>query len=344
MTTTGRLLVYTALAAANVANAWRPVDRDGQSPAEAFLAGWPWSELAAPCPPRCSRPLRRAPGPAGSAAGPASRTPRWPRAPPQPCSRWTAWPDGAAQIYGTALVEGLGPDYADRIALPTFPGPDAAPARTPGLVRMARIRRRFALDADLPYGPHGRANHLDVWHRDDLPRDGRAPVLLQMPGGAWVTGNKQGQAYPLMSHLAERGWVCVAINYRLGPRNAWPAQIVDVKRAIAWVKDHIADYGGDPSFVAVTGGSAGGHLFSLAALTPNDPAFQPGFEDVDTTVPAAVPFYGVYDWTDRERSATGRLDAARWSAGSSSRSCATHPECSTPASPMAARTPTPRRS
>ena len=99
-----------------------------------------------------------------------------------------------------------------------------------------------------------------------------------------------------MSHLAELGWVCVAINYRLSPRSTWPDQIIDVKRALAWTKEHIAEYGGDPDWVAITGGSAGGHLSSLAALTPNDPQFQPGFEDADTSVRAAVPFYGLYDF------------------------------------------------
>ncbi|MGV0836532.1 alpha/beta hydrolase fold domain-containing protein [Mycolicibacterium thermoresistibile] len=170
-------------------------------------------------------------------------------------------------------------------------------AKTPGALRMIRIHRDYAHDADISYGPYGSANHLDIWRRPDLDRDGKAPVLFQVPGGAWTTGNKRGQAHPLMSHLAELGWICVAINYRHSPRNTWPDHIVDVKRALAWVKEHIADYGGDPDFVAITGGSAGGHLSSLAALTPNDPRFQPGFEDADTRVQAAVPFYGVYDFT-----------------------------------------------
>jgi len=80
----------------------------------------------------------------------------------------------------------------------------------------------------------------------------------------------------------------------------WPAHIADVKRAIAWTKQNIANHGGDPSFVAITGGSAGGHLSALAALTRGVPAFQPGFEDADTTVQAAVPLYGVYDFVDEE--------------------------------------------
>jgi acetyl esterase/lipase len=100
-----------------------------------------------------------------------------------------------------------------------------------------------------------------------------------------------------MFELVARGWVCVAINYRLSPKGTWPDHIVDVKKALAWVKEHIGEYGGDPAFVAISGGSAGGHLCALAALSVDDPAFQPGFEDADTSVQACVPFYGVMDLT-----------------------------------------------
>jgi acetyl esterase/lipase len=197
-----------------------------------------------------------------------------------------------------ALDAGLGVDRRTESAdLWRRPPPNAATAKKPGALHMARIYRDYAHDADISYGDWGTHNLLDIWRRPDLDRGGAAPVLLQVPGGAWTSGNKRGQAHPLMSHLVELGWVCLSINYRLSPDADWPDHIVDVKRAIAWVKTHIAEYGGDPDFIAITGGSAGGHLSSLAALTPNDPAFQPGFEDVDTHVHAAVPFYGVYDFT-----------------------------------------------
>jgi acetyl esterase/lipase len=199
-----------------------------------------------------------------------------------------------------ALDAGLGPnrrtESGDLWKRPAGGGT----AKSPGLVRMARIYGDYAHDTDISYGEHGSRNHLDIWRRPDLDRGGKAPVLLQIPGGAWMVGSKRQQAYPLMSHLAELGWVCVAINYRLSPRSTWPDHIVDVKRALAWTKEHIAEYGGDPNWVAITGGSAGGHLSSLAALTPNDPQFQPGFEDADTSVRAAVPFYGLYDFTRDE--------------------------------------------
>ncbi len=163
------------------------------------------------------------------------------------------------------------------------------------------IRRRYVEKAGtVQYGPHPRVNRADIWRSPDLPRDGKAPVLLQVPGGAWAIGMRRPQAYPLLSHLADHGWVCVSIDYRVSPRNTWPDHIVDVKRALAWIKEHIAEYGGDPDFVAISGGSAGGHLAALTALTADDPQFQPGFEDADTSVVAAVPIYGRYDWVSTE--------------------------------------------
>jgi acetyl esterase/lipase len=196
----------------------------------------------------------------------------------------------------SALDAGLGSDRRTESADLWKRPAGAGTAKTPGVIRMMRIYGDYAHDTDISYGDHGSRNHLDIWRRPDLDPGGRAPVLLQVPGGGWMVGSKRQQAYPLMSHLAELGWVCVAINYRLSPRSTWPDQIVDVKQALAWTKEHIAEFGGDPDWIAITGGSAGGHLSALAALTANDPQFQPGFENADTSVRAAVPFYGVYDF------------------------------------------------
>ena len=148
-------------------------------------------------------------------------------------------------------------------------------------------------------GDQGGRNLLDLVVPKAASPGDRRPVLLQVHGGAWVIGDKREQGRPLMREMASRGWVCVAINYRLSPKGTMPDHIVDVKRSIAWMREHIAEYGGDPDFVCITGGSAGGHLSSLAALTANDPAFQPGFEQVDTRLAAAAPFYGVFDFLDR---------------------------------------------
>jgi acetyl esterase/lipase len=115
-------------------------------------------------------------------------------------------------------------------------------------------------------------------------------------------GTKDEQALPLMNHMASNGWVCVTANYRLSPHATFPEHLIDCKQALRWIRENVADYGGNPDFVVVTGGSAGGHLAALLALSPNDREYQPGFEEVDTRVRACVPFYGVYDFANRNRS------------------------------------------
>jgi acetyl esterase/lipase len=205
---------------------------------------------------------------------------------------------GSRDVLERALVDELGPGYRDAYQGVSIPPADVNFTSSHKLLPRPGQREPYALASDLSYGELGKWNLLDIWARPDLPLDRGAPVLLQVHGGSWTMGSKRGQAHPLMSHLAQQGWVCVAINYRLSPQSDWPAAIVDVKRSIAWVKEHIAEYGGNPEFIAITGGSAGGHLSALAALTPNVSEFQPGFENSDTRVQAAVPLYGPYDLVD----------------------------------------------
>lgn len=277
---------------ANAANGMRPLAREGYPTLPVFAFGWPTSEMS---------PLYMAGsmldavrrGIRGDFKGRRGRI----------ALLLTALAWGVLWIihrrnvasqphFEDPLREALGEDYQE-IAEKA----KATRRRRIGVPPNELVRRRYVERADtVQYGPHPRVNRADIWRRADLPRDGKAPVLLQVPGGAWAIGMRRPQAYPLLSHLADHGWVCVSIDYRVSPRHAWPDHMVDVKRALAWIKENIAEYGGDPDFVAVTGGSAGGHLSALAALSADDPQFQPGFEDADTSVVAAVPIYGRYDW------------------------------------------------
>lgn len=203
----------------------------------------------------------------------------------------------SSRVVEQALRDGLGQHYRQEIA-PGYAHALASRAvrrqiAVPLLLRDHRVERikdvRYAEGA-------GRRHLLDVWRPKRTP-DG-APVLLQIHGGGWIIGDKGQQGLPLMLHLAAEDWVCVAINYRLSPRATWPEHLIDCKLALRWIREHIAEYGGDPASVVVSGGSAGGHLAAMVALTAGDPEYQPGFEDVDTSVRACVPFYGVYDFTD----------------------------------------------
>ena len=168
----------------------------------------------------------------------------------------------------------------------------AVPVRPRGVERLK----------DLAYVDDGTVAHrLDVYRRRGPGELMGAPVLLYFHGGAWVLGDKREQGLPLLDHLAARGYVCVSANYALSPKARWPRHVLDCKLALAWVSRHIADYGGDPGLVFVSGASAGGHLAALLALTANDPVWQPGFEEADTSVAGSIPLYGVYDFVDPDK-------------------------------------------
>ena len=217
----------------------------------------------------------------------------------------------AGRVVAEALGQATGRPFP---AVPVPPAP--AWGRWWRLTQAVPLRgRSVEMVKNVDYWGDGiRRHRLDIIRPRGLSAadDGRgdragagAPVMVYVHGGAWVIGDKREQGKPMLYELVARGWVCVAINYRLSPRATWPDHIVDVKRAVAWVKAHIAEYGGDPGFVALSGGSAGGHLSALAALTPGEAAWQPGFEAADTAVDACVPLYGVMDLTG-DRSGPGR--------------------------------------
>jgi acetyl esterase/lipase len=198
---------------------------------------------------------------------------------------------GAAGVYERALVDLLVAARTWQDSAPARPGgPEPLPAAAP--------RNSGVVRAGVAYGPDP-AHRLEVWRRRDLSGRAPAPVLVYIPGGGWVYGNRRFQALRMLDHLAENGWMCLSVDYRVAPHHPWPAHIHDVKRAIAWAKTGVAEYGGDPGFIALSGCSAGGHLATLAGLTANDPDLQPDIPDADTSVDAGVSIYGRYDWEDR---------------------------------------------
>jgi acetyl esterase/lipase len=176
---------------------------------------------------------------------------------------------------------------------------DAARLPLTQLLMPFRFRRRgVTVVRDIVYREiAGKTLKLDVAMAESSSVN--RPAIMQIHGGAWIIGDKREQGWPLIGHLAANGWVCFNVNYRLSPAATWPDHLVDLKYALKWIREHSDEYGVDPRFIAVTGGSAGGHLTAMMALTANDPEYQPGFEEADTSVQAAVPVYGVYDFTNR---------------------------------------------
>jgi acetyl esterase/lipase len=178
---------------------------------------------------------------------------------------------------GTGRAIALNPPWARVVFTPL-------PIFHPGVKRMS----------NLSYGDAGRRNRLDLYRRRSGGSAG--PVLIHLHGGgfSFLPGRKSFYARRLLFRLARQGWVCISATYRLQPAASFPDELIDVKKAIAWARTHASEYGGDPDRIVVAGSSFGARLATLAAFTENDPAFQPGFEEADTSLAAVVGLYGYY--------------------------------------------------
>ena len=200
---------------------------------------------------------------------------------------------GTGPAVVRALDEGLGIGWRDRVDAELA----ARLRRRPSLARIlcapiSYRRRGVERIAKIRYGPAGRRNLLDLYrHRPDVSG---GPTLIYLHAGAFRFGNKRFGARHLLYRLASEGWVCVSANYRFLSAARFPAPLIDVKKVIAWVREHGREYGADPTTVFLAGSSAGGHLAAMAALTPNESVFQPGFEGADTSVAGAISLYGYY--------------------------------------------------
>lgn len=155
--------------------------------------------------------------------------------------------------------------------------------------RTVRARR------GLVYGPDPASNRFDLYTRaDGAPVRG---VLVHIHGGHFRAGGPSRESRAMLFDHAERGWASISATYHLSPtpEAGFPEHLVDVKRLLRWIRVEGPSQGipaGTP--IVVAGSSAGAHITLMTALTANDARFQPGFEDVDTSLAGAVGLYGYY--------------------------------------------------
>lgn len=110
---------------------------------------------------------------------------------------------------------------------------------------------------------------LNVYRPSAEAKPQPVPVVVWVHGGGWRNGDKDNRAgINLCRTWADQGFVVVGLDYRLTPAVVHPAHIEDVASGIAWIHEHIAEYGGDPQRVFLLGHSAGAHLVALAATAP----------------------------------------------------------------------------
>ena len=120
---------------------------------------------------------------------------------------------------------------------------------------------------DLAYADAGEENLLDVYYNSQLKKT--KDVVVFIHGGSWNSGSKNTYWF-LGKNFAKKGKVMVVINYQLSPFANYENMALDCSKAIKWVKENVANYGGNPNRIFVMGHSAGGHL---AALINQDPIY-----------------------------------------------------------------------
>ncbi len=120
---------------------------------------------------------------------------------------------------------------------------------------------RVERHADLSYGS-GPRQRLDVY---SPPEAADRPVVVFWYGGSWVKGRKSEYRF-VGTTLAEHGIVAVIPDYRLYPQVHFPAFDEDGARAVAWVEEHVQEFGGDPHHIVLMGHSAGGHTAAFLAF------------------------------------------------------------------------------
>lgn len=131
------------------------------------------------------------------------------------------------------------------------------------------------------------------------------PLVVYVHGGGWVGGNTRHSGalsdFPrAMARLASEGFVVASVEYRLSGEAPFPAALQDVRAALRFLKSNAAKYHIDPGKVALWGGSAGGHLSALTALSCGDHGLDPASKDPPPAgsecVQGAVIWYGVFDF------------------------------------------------
>ncbi|GEP11573.1 alpha/beta hydrolase [Methylobacterium gnaphalii] len=181
----------------------------------------------------------------------------------------------AALSFGCLLLSALGLSGCSPLALFDALGPRDAGAR-------------LSLK-DAAYGEDPR-HRLDVF--TPVGNVANAPVLVFFYGGSWKSGSKEDYAFAAQA-LAAQGFVTVLPDYRLYPQVRFPDFLDDGARAIAWVRDHIAAYGGDPKKIVLAGHSAGAYNAVMLGLNP---AYLRRAGVEPQTIRAVAGLSGTYDF------------------------------------------------
>jgi len=157
------------------------------------------------------------------------------------------------------------------------------------------------IEKDAAYLPPDRTEKADLYFPEKLAANVKAPALLWIHGGGWTSGDKgQKRELNIGNNCAANGYVVMSINYLLQQKGAppvWPQNLYDCKTAVRWLRANADRLHIDPDRIAVAGGSAGGHLASMVALTRPEDGLDPQgpYGEYSCAVRCGLDFYGPTD-------------------------------------------------
>ncbi len=161
----------------------------------------------------------------------------------------------------------------------------------------SKLPRLQDIQRDLSYGSDHKQT-LDIF-RPGPEEVANIPILIYFHGGGWISADKKNYE-GICARLSKNGLLVVNANYRLAPRNRFPAQLQDVAQVVAWVHRNAAEYGGDNNRIVMAGDSAGAQLASWYASALQKPGLF-AQADINGDIPplrlqGLLLFYGVYDF------------------------------------------------
>jgi acetyl esterase/lipase len=175
------------------------------------------------------------------------------------------------------------------MAMAVVPAVAQVPTQTP---HPMAVKTGFTVKKDVVYA---KGTHGDLLADIYLPekRQAKMPAVLHIHGGGWLNGTRASMS-PALEDMAAAGFVGVTIDYDLSGTSDnvhFPTALNQCWQALHWMRAHAAEYGIDPTKIAVAGSSAGGELAALMGLSVEKPDSEP-------TVAAAIVYSGVLDLSD----------------------------------------------
>lgn len=165
------------------------------------------------------------------------------------------------------------------------------------------------IERDVAFLGTNRDEKADLYLPREISKGKRLPAVVIIHGGGWNDGVRDDKReINIGSTLARNGYIGMSIDYKLswGKYEVWPTNLYDCKNAVRWLRKNAERLQIDPDQIGVIGGSAGGHLAAMVALTGPGDGLEPAepYPGISDRVNCCVDMYGIADVATFEKKAS----------------------------------------